>query len=128
MRTIDEMRADAEAVLAPIRADGVHTLSVKHDIARDVLDLLDDREQLRAERREQAELNGRLDTIVEAAEKMREAAQQAWIHLDDLREAWRTGAVATNDGKGPNRANHNVEVEVALRNAIAAYDTARSGG
>ena len=98
MRPIEKMRADALAAIKNYTS-GPYPMS-----AEDVLDLL---------------------AVVEAADGLAEAAQIAWTHLDDLREAWRTGAVATNDGNGLNRANHNVEVEVGLRNALSRYAAAK---
>lgn len=47
------------------------------------------------------------------------AAKAALEHVRELREAWRTGALHECDGGGGTRSNRNVEVEVALRNALA---------
>lgn len=49
---------------------------------------------------------------------LRQAAQEALEHVHELREAWRRGVIDERDGKGPKRANRNVDVEVKLRNAL----------
>lgn len=46
------------------------------------------------------------------------AAKLASDHVKELREAWQTGAIRESDGKGGERSNRNVEVDVALRKAI----------
>lgn len=46
------------------------------------------------------------------------ACRQALVHVEELREAWRTGAISEHDGRGGTRSNRNVEVEVALRGAL----------
>lgn len=47
-----------------------------------------------------------------------DAAHEALAYVWELREAWRTGAIADRDGKGGERSNRNVEVEVKLRKAL----------
>lgn len=39
-------------------------------------------------------------------------------HLQELREAWMSGAITERDGKGGTRSNRNVEVEERLRTAL----------
>lgn len=56
----------------------------------------------------------RLAPVVEAAEK-------AHAHTLELREAWRRGAISEHDSLGGTRSNRNVEVEVALRAALAEW-------
>lgn len=51
--------------------------------------------------------------------RLRDAAKVAYAHVAELREAWRTGAIHDTDGRGGERSNRNVDVEVALRAAIA---------
>lgn len=46
------------------------------------------------------------------------AAVDALAHVEELREAWRTGAIDERDGRGGLRSNRNVDVEVALRKAL----------
>lgn len=53
------------------------------------------------------------------------AVRYALIHVQELREAWRTGAISEHDGKGGLRSNRNVDVEVRLSNALNSW--ARSG-
>ena len=70
--------------------------------------------------------------------KMREVALAAWsaaslqdvpamvgaaligahTHTEELREAWRRGVIDERDGGGGRRSNRNMEVEVALREAV----------
>ena len=47
------------------------------------------------------------------------ACKVALAHVEELREAWRTGALSERDGHGGTRSNRNVEVEGQLRAAIA---------
>lgn len=49
-----------------------------------------------------------------------DAAIDALSHVEELREAWRTGAISERDGLGGTRSNRNVEIECKLRDAIAA--------
>jgi hypothetical protein len=51
-----------------------------------------------------------------------EAAEKAHRNADELREAWRTGAVTSCDGKSGIWSSNNVEVEVSLREALAALN------
>ena len=46
------------------------------------------------------------------------AVRYALIHVQELREAWRTGAISEHDGKGGLRSNRNVDVEVKLTKAL----------
>lgn len=46
------------------------------------------------------------------------ACQFALAHVQELREAWRSGALSERDGRGGMRSNRNFEVEVALRKAL----------
>lgn len=57
-----------------------------------------------------------------------EAAREAWAHLDELRSAWMSGAISDHDGKGGQRSNRNVDVEVKLRYALEAYEAAKGTG
>lgn len=50
------------------------------------------------------------------------AAKLALEHTQELREAWRTGALSERDGMGGSRSNRNVDVEHALRTALASLD------
>jgi len=50
------------------------------------------------------------------------AAELAHRNADKLREAWRTGAVTSCDGKSGIWSSNNVEVEVSLREALAALN------
>ncbi len=45
--------------------------------------------------------------------------EYAWWHLNELREAWRTGALDERDDKGGMRSNRNADVEVSLRELIS---------
>lgn len=54
-----------------------------------------------------------------AAPDLLEACKKALEHVRELREAWRTGALSECDGRGGQRSNLNVDVEVALAKAIA---------
>ncbi len=47
------------------------------------------------------------------------ACEMAAIHVAELEEAWRSGALKSCDGQNGERANRNIDVRVALRNAIA---------
>lgn len=49
-----------------------------------------------------------------------DAATAALSHLQELRDAWQRGVIDERDGRGAARSNRNVEVEVALRQALAA--------
>ena len=49
---------------------------------------------------------------------LREAASTALAHIEELREAWRTGAIHEIDGLGGTRSNRNVDVECGLRTAL----------
>lgn len=64
-----------------------------------------------------------MDSCIEAYRtrltRLRDAAKVAYAHVAELREAWRTGAIHDTDGRGGERSNRNVDVEVALRDAIA---------
>ena len=55
-----------------------------------------------------------------------EAAELAHRNADELREAWRTGAVTSCDGKSGIWSSNNVEVEVSLREALAALNKEQS--
>lgn len=58
-------------------------------------------------------------TAIEAErDALRAACEFALEHVRELREAWRTGALDERDGGGGTRSNRNVDVEVALRNAL----------
>lgn len=50
--------------------------------------------------------------------RLNSAATSAHTHVEELREAWRTGAIEERDGLGGTRSNRNVDVEVALRKAL----------
>jgi hypothetical protein len=56
-----------------------------------------------------------------------EAAEMAHRNADELREAWRTGAVTSCDGKSGIWSSNNVEVEVSLREALAALNKSKEG-
>jgi hypothetical protein len=60
-------------------------------------------------------------TPVSALAQAREEGRQA-----GLREAWRTGAVTSCDGKSGIWSSNNVEVEVSLREALAALNKEQS--
>lgn len=69
------------------------------------------------------------DAMPEFAEEFREyqkvrdlvdAANDALQHVEELREAWRTGALDERDGQGGTRSNRNVDVEVKLRRTLDA--------
>lgn len=47
------------------------------------------------------------------------ACQAALAHVQELREAWQTGALHECDGGGGTRSNRNVDVEKAIRAALA---------
>ena len=49
---------------------------------------------------------------------LREVATTALAHIEELREAWRTGAIHERDNLGGIRSNRNVDVEHDLRNAL----------
>lgn len=57
--------------------------------------------------------------LIAAAPDLLAVAKAAMIHVRELREAWRTGAISEHDGQGGTRSNRNVEIEVGLRAAIA---------
>lgn len=72
------------------------------------------------------------DVSPEWAEEFREyallrelvdAAFDALAHVEELREAWRTGAIHERDGG--TRSNRNVDVEVSLRAALDALGIER---
>lgn len=50
------------------------------------------------------------------------ACKAAKAHVEELREAWRTGALRSFDGKNAERSNRNVDVETLLRKAIAKVE------
>ena len=52
-------------------------------------------------------------------ETLRAVVSVALAHVTELREAWQTGALHDIDGRGAERSNRNVDVECALREAIA---------
>ena len=54
------------------------------------------------------------------------AATAALEHLNELREAWRSGALDEHDGRGGERSNRNVRVCVDLRQAVEAVREGRS--
>lgn len=54
----------------------------------------------------------------DATQELTIAARYALIHVQELREAWRTGAISEHDGKGGSRSNRNVDVEVKLTKAL----------
>ena len=58
---------------------------------------------------------------VDATKELTIAARYALIHVQELREAWRTGAISEHDGKGGSRSNRNVDVEVRLSNALNSW-------
>lgn len=68
-----------------------------------------------------------MEKLQERLRVLSEAAQFAWQHLDELREAWRTGAIRETDGKGGTRSNRNVEAEVKLRSALAGGSSEGGG-
>ncbi len=49
---------------------------------------------------------------------LREAALTALVHVEELREAWMTGALHERDNLGGIRSNRNVDVEHDLRTAL----------
>lgn len=51
-------------------------------------------------------------------DELRAVLRAAWEHVNELREAWRTGALSEHDGQGGTRSNRNAEVEVALRKLL----------
>lgn len=55
-----------------------------------------------------SELQGRSEALLDAC-------RLALSHVEELRGAWRTGAITEHDGT---RSNRNVAVEVALRGAV----------
>lgn len=56
----------------------------------------------------------------EAQDRLLLASRNAWEWLDELRTAWMEGVFSEHDGKGGYRSNKNVDIEVALREAIDA--------
>lgn len=59
----------------------------------------------------------------QAVQAVIDAARKALVHVEELREAWRRGAISEHDGRGGTRSNRNVDVEVALRAALASLST-----
>jgi hypothetical protein len=58
------------------------------------------------------------------AVKAREALRKAKSHVAELEEAWRRGAIhETDSGGNGTRSNRNVDVRVALANALSTYPT-----
>jgi hypothetical protein len=57
----------------------------------------------------------------DATQELAIAARYAMIHVQELREAWRTGAISEHDGKGGTRSNRNVDVERRLANALNSW-------
>ncbi len=54
--------------------------------------------------------------------------RKAVEHLQELRDAWQRGAINECDGQVGTRSNRNVDVEVALRDLLAAASEQRGGG
>lgn len=52
-------------------------------------------------------------------DELLKTAKAAWEHVNELREAWRSGVLSEQAWCGGTRSNRNVDVEVALRNVIA---------
>ena len=57
----------------------------------------------------------------DATQELVIAVRYALIHVQELREAWRTGAISEHDGKGGLRSNRNVDVERRLANALDTW-------
>ena len=66
-------------------------------------------------KRSEIEANARL---IAAAPQLLAACEAASEHVQELREAWMTGALSECDGKGGTRSNRNVDVDCQLRKAI----------
>ena len=64
------------------------------------------------------EVPNAIDALIAERDRLMLAAKEALSHVEELREAWRTGAIREHDGKGGLRSNRNVDVEVKLRKAI----------
>ena len=47
------------------------------------------------------------------------ACEAALSHVQELREAWQTGAISERDGRGGTRSNRNADIDTKLRKAIA---------
>lgn len=52
-----------------------------------------------------------------------EACKAAQLHTQELWDAWQRGAINERDGLGGIRSNRNMEVDVALRAAIAKAES-----
>ena len=50
--------------------------------------------------------------------RIRVACRDALEHVQELREAWSSGAICESDGRGGTRSNRNVDVEVLLRASL----------
>jgi len=57
---------------------------------------------------------------VNAHDALVEALNEAKAHVEELEDAWRRGAINEIDGQGGLRSNRNVDVRVAINNALRA--------
>lgn len=63
-----------------------------------------------------------LQNLQDENARLRKACDGALEHVQELREAWRSGAINESDGGGGTRSNRNVDVEVTLRDALKESD------
>lgn len=64
------------------------------------------------------DIDGAIESIAANIAPLVEAATAALAHVEELREAWRVGAITECDGQGGTRSNRNVAVERKLRAAL----------
>jgi hypothetical protein len=64
----------------------------------------------------EGEANARL---IAAAPDLLAACRVVKAHIEELREAWQTGALTEHDGRGGERSNRNVDLDVLLHNVIS---------
>lgn len=77
-------------------------------------------DKLQAEAAAQRERAVRLEVALRLAAK---ALGMARLHVGELEEAWRSGALREHDGKGGTRSNRNVEMRVVIDETLAALAT-----
>ena len=58
------------------------------------------------------------DATSDREKRLVEALRKSHEHFSELREAWRTGALHETDGRGGERSNRNVDVEVLIRQIL----------
>ena len=58
------------------------------------------------------------DATSDREKRLVEALRKSHEHIAELREAWRTGALHETDGRGGERSNRNVDVEVLIRQTV----------